>query len=81
LNGSFRIIDINNQRLIKLKDFSYEVKAKDRWHLIDDDIHDSDLQILPDKKKVLFKKLEDKTASGLFKEITKLVHGENFENQ
>jgi hypothetical protein len=78
LTGTLRILDINRERMVKVKKIDYEVKASDQWQLVDDNEYDPDLSISPDEKILLFDRLEDETASRLFKEIKELTRGNSF---
>lgn len=78
LTGTLRIIDLKKGRLSELKDIKHEVKAADRWQVVDDDKNDPALSIPADEKIILFRQLEDKTALDLLKEVKDLTRGINF---
>jgi hypothetical protein len=73
LTGTLRIYDFRKDRLIEMKEITYEIKAADRWQVVDDDANDSELMMAPDDKLVLFGKLEDKAARDIFREIRTLA--------
>ncbi len=75
ITGVIRVIDISRSRLVRTKKIDYEIKASDRWRFGDDDINDADLHISASDKILLFDKLEEKAARGIFREITRLTRG------
>jgi hypothetical protein len=81
LSGSIRVVDLVDKRLTDLKNFEYEIKARDRWQFVDDDVTDFDLHVASDKKIKLIRRLEDKTAIGLFQEIKQLAGGIGVDEQ
>ncbi len=77
MTGNLRIVDVQKARMLKIKKIDCSLKASDRWTFVDDNKHDPDLNIAADQKIVLFRKLEDKVVSELYKEIRKLTRGRN----
>jgi hypothetical protein len=75
LRGWMRIIDVEAGSLYKMKAIEFEVKARDRWQFADDNRHDADLMIPPDRKIILFEKLEEQAASGILSIIKELIGG------
>ncbi|UCD17622.1 MAG: hypothetical protein JSV44_01605 [Candidatus Zixiibacteriota bacterium] len=75
LTGTMRIIDVEKNRLVGLKEICYEVKASDQWQFTEDDPTDPTLLIPPDRRYLLFQRLDRKAAAELFKEIRKLSRG------
>jgi hypothetical protein len=78
VTGTLRIIDVAKGRIVKMEKIYYDLKASDQWQVADDDTNDPALLIPSDDKLLLFDRLEDKAAAGLFDEINKLVRGNHF---
>jgi hypothetical protein len=78
VSGTLRIIDIVKNRVVKMEKVYFDLKASDQWQLVDDETNDPALSIPPDDKLILFDRLEEKAAAGLFEEINKLIRGNHF---
>jgi hypothetical protein len=78
VSGTMRIIDIVKNRVVKMEKVYFDLKASDQWQLVDDETNDPALSIPPDDKLILFDRLEEKAAAGLFEEINKLIRGNHF---
>lgn len=79
LEGTLRIFDIKKGRLIDLKNIECELKAKDKWQIVDDDKTDADLMVAADARQILFDDLEETAAAWLYEEIKKLTRGNHFD--
>lgn len=79
LEGTLRIFDLKKGRLVDLKNIECELKAKDKWQIVDDDKTDADLMVAVDARQLLFDDLEEKTAAWLYQEIKKLTRGNHFD--
>jgi hypothetical protein len=78
IEGTLRILDVNKERMVKLKKLNFELKATDRWQVVDDNENDPALSIPSDKKIIVFERLEDRAAKELFEEIRNLAKGNYF---
>ncbi len=75
ISGTMRIVDVDNERLLKMKNIELEFKTKDRWQVVDDNPDDPGLHISADRKLVIMRELEDRTAEELYQEIIQLARG------
>jgi len=78
ISGTFRVLDLNRERMVKNKAIEYEIRAADNWQLVDDNEFDPALSIPADKLTNLFERLENKAAEKLFKEIKAISRGNSF---
>ncbi|PKK84403.1 MAG: hypothetical protein CVT49_03520 [candidate division Zixibacteria bacterium HGW-Zixibacteria-1] len=79
MEGTLRIIDLKKGRLIDLKHIECDVKASDKWQIVDDDKTDADLMVPADEKPLLFDELEERAAAWLYQEIKKLTRGNHLD--
>ncbi|MEW5924019.1 MAG: hypothetical protein AB1746_08535 [Candidatus Zixiibacteriota bacterium] len=79
MEGTLRIIDLRKGRLVDLKRIECDVKASDKWQVVDDDKTDADLMIPADEKPILFDRLEERAAAWLYEEIKKLTRGNHLD--
>jgi len=73
ISGTLRIVDVDNEQLVKMKDIEVEFKTKDRWQVVDDNPDDPGLHISADRKLIIMRELEDRTAEELYLEIIQLA--------
>jgi len=79
LEGTLRIIDLKKGRLLDLQPIACELKASEKFQVVDDDKTDADLLIPADEKQSLFDNLEQKAAGMFYHEIKKLTRGNHFD--
>ncbi|MFH2036170.1 MAG: hypothetical protein ABIJ45_07195 [Candidatus Zixiibacteriota bacterium] len=81
VSGTIRIIDVNHERLLKMKNIELEFKTKDRWQVVDDNQDEPELHISADNKLVIMNELEDLLATELYNEIKQLARGVAIESE
>nr|MBN2278313.1 hypothetical protein [candidate division Zixibacteria bacterium] len=78
LSGHLRVIDLDKKRQLVFKEIAYDIKASDQWQPGEDNKFDPALNIPADEKRQLFRRLEEKVAEELSREIKALTRGNHF---